>query len=101
MAILCPHCQYDFADNDPAVEDPAVRQGLSFSLPAEVILIVGQVIAGLSAVAAFIGAIYAVVGAEWWACFGAVCSCVLCLALLVTFRRVQKLTPIERKPPNR
>lgn len=101
MDTICPHCRYDFADTHPEIDDPLVRQGLSFSLAAEVILIVGQVIAGLSAVAAFIGAISAAVGGQWLACFGALCSCVLCLALLVTFRRVQKLTPIVRKPPNR
>jgi hypothetical protein len=91
MATVCPHCQYDFADNDPEITDPIVKKGIAFSKASEYVLIGGQVIAGVGAIVAFFGAIGGAVRGAWPACFEAGVYCVLSLALLVTFIRVQKI----------
>jgi hypothetical protein len=91
MDVVCPHCHYDFADNDPEVTDPIVKKGIAFSKASEYVLVGGQVIAGLGAIVAFFAAIGAAVRGAWPACFEAVLYAVLTLALLVTFVRVQKI----------
>lgn len=86
---VCSHCGYDF----PADPTPTARRtGIAYSFLADVALIIGGIVSGLSCVAAVLGCITSLLQQQYLQAL-VVCpvSFFFSLALLVVFLRIQKL----------
>lgn len=86
---VCPHCGYDFPP-EPSLD--VKRSGIEYSLWADIALVVGAVIAGLLCFAFAIGSVVSAVAGQFMQglVIGPV-GCLLSLAMLVVFIRVQRL----------
>ncbi len=84
----CPHCGYDFP-----LREPKRPLFAGFSLFADVVLILGAVIAGLGFVAALVAACLALAGGQPGSALPMLMLAILLLALVIVFMRVQRLEP--------
>lgn len=87
--VICPNCGYDFPDSGAGWYR---GRGFAYSGAANLALVLGQLVCGISCLFAVFAAVVAFANGEVLAALlGGPPSVVMSLALLVVFARVQKI----------
>ncbi len=87
--VICPRCGYDFPDSDAGWTR---SRGFAHSRFANLVLVVGQVVAGIGCLFAILAAAVALANGEVLAAMvGGPLGALLSLAMMVVFARVQEI----------
>jgi hypothetical protein len=85
LAIVCPHCGYDFPSDKPEKHD---RRGIAYTAFADLVLVVGMICAVIGAIAMLAVILFGIISKNFIVGASGVLGFILQSALYVVYQRV-------------